>query len=250
MPLLFPRLETQALLETALTDSSSAHSTSAQQTAELMAFSIDIEPAPELEPIALGEDASISSGDSITLEDSEVNMFYDFFYPKYPEEKAMVDAIFFDDEDEKLTAPTTSDVSDSEVDELSGLLSVFDKEHDDERSQSEQHTFPWKVHTMLEEAEREGFQQIVSWVKDGTAFRVHDTNEFVAKVMPNYFDQTRYESFRRQLNLYGFDRVSKGRANNRGIVSHSCLIKSDRSLCQKIARRRQPLKMAGQNGIV
>jgi hypothetical protein len=161
-------------------------------------------------------------------------MFHDFFYPKYPEEKAM--ASIFPDDDEKLTAPS--------VDELSGLLSFFDEEDDDERPQSG-HVFPWKVHTMLEEAEREGFQHIVSWMKDGTAFHVHDTKEFVAKVMPNYFDQTRYESFRRQLNLYGFDRVSKG--PNRGIMSHSCLIKSDRSLCQNITRH--PSKMAGQNDL-
>jgi hypothetical protein len=239
MNLFFPRHETQPLLETVLTDASSAYSTSAQQTSELMAFSIENEPL-KLEPIALGEDSSISSCDSITLEDSEVRMFYDFFYPKNPEEKAM--ASIFSDDEEKLIAP--SDVSESDVDELSGLLSVFDEEDDDERSQSE-HVFPWKVHSMLEEAEREGFQHIVSWMKYGTAFQVHDTREFVAKVMPNYFDQTRYESFRRQLNLYGFDRVSKG--PNRGIMSHSCLIKSDRSLCQNITR--QPNKIAGQNDI-
>jgi hypothetical protein len=53
--------------------------------------------------------------------------------------------------------------------------------------------------------------------------------------MPNYFDQTRYESFRRQLNLYGFTRYSKG--GSRGILSHCCLVKSDRSLCQNITRK-------------
>jgi hypothetical protein len=96
---------------------------------------------------------------------------------------------------------------------------------------------------MLEDAQRDGFQHIVSWVEDGTAFRVHDSKEFVAKVMPNYFYQTRYESFRRQLNLYGFTRVVKG--PNRGIISHSHLVKSDRSLC-KMFQRKPKVAGAGQ----
>jgi len=98
-----------------------------------------------------------------------------------------------------------------------------------------EHSFPWKLHILLEEAEREGFTAVISWVQGGTAFRVHDSETFVSCLMPNYFDQSKYESFRRQLNLYGFARVTRG--VNKGFISHPCFIRSNRNLCRNIIRK-------------
>jgi hypothetical protein len=96
------------------------------------------------------------------------------------------------------------------------------------------HSFPWKLHDMLEEAERHNFQHIVSWEPDGVSFQVHKINEFFTKIMPLYFDQTKYDSFRRQLDLYRFSRVG----SNSGIVySHASLVKGKRLLCREIKRR-------------
>ena len=100
---------------------------------------------------------------------------------------------------------------------------------------SSEHIFPWKLHLMLEEAEANNFQSIVSWVQDGTAFKVHNTTEFLTQVMPRYFDQSKFESFRRQLNLYGFSRITRG--ENRGVYYHKSFVKSDRSLCKEILRQ-------------
>jgi hypothetical protein len=61
-----------------------------------------------------------------------------------------------------------------------------------------QHVFPWKLYKMLQEAPTHNFAHIVSWVQGGEAFKVHSTKDFVSQVMPQYFDQTKYESFRRQ----------------------------------------------------
>jgi hypothetical protein len=183
---------------------------------------------------------------SIAFEDEEVKTFYDFFFPEDPTQKAMLDSIFSDQKlyksatKEETPSVFVSVVSECEGDEALEPFCILGENDDDDQSQSEHHTFPWTLHVMLEDAERDNFEHIVSWVDDGTAFKVHDSKEFVTKVMPNYFDQTRYESFRRQLNLYGFARYSKGR--NRGIISHSCLIKSDFSLCGNITRK--PKKMA------
>lgn len=102
-------------------------------------------------------------------------------------------------------------------------------------SKEQEHSFPWKLHTLLEEAEREGFTNIVSWVQDGTAFKVHDSDAFVNRIMPNFFDQSKYESFRRQLNLYGFTRITRGA--NKGYISHPCFIKNNRSMCKRITRK-------------
>lgn len=102
-------------------------------------------------------------------------------------------------------------------------------------SKEPEHSFPWKLHTLLEEAGREGFHNIVSWVQDGSAFKVHDSDSFVNIIMPNFFDQSKYESFRRQLNLYGFTRVTRGA--NKGYISHPCFMKGNRSLCKRITRK-------------
>lgn len=97
-----------------------------------------------------------------------------------------------------------------------------------------ENVFPQKLHFLLQQAEKEGFDHIISWVNDGAAFKVHDSKAFLEKVMPNYFDQSKFESFRRQLNLYGFQRVSRG--PSRGIYYHQFFLQSEPTLCQSITR--------------
>jgi hypothetical protein len=101
-----------------------------------------------------------------------------------------------------------------------------------------EHSFPWKLHDMLEEAERHNFNHIVSWEPDGVSFQVHNGDEFFTKIMPLYFDQTKYDSFRRQLDLYSFSRVAQ-LGSNSGIYSHASLVQGDRSLCKEIKRQHQ-----------
>jgi hypothetical protein len=45
--------------------------------------------------------------------------------------------------------------------------------------QKSESLFPAKLHRMLENAEKDGLEHIVSWVQGGTTFKVHGTNEFV-----------------------------------------------------------------------
>lgn len=112
-------------------------------------------------------------------------------------------------------------------DELEQLPSFQQEKHES--------SFPWKLHLMLENAENENYNHVVSWIKDGSAFKVHDSKAFVEQVLPNYFDQTKYESFRRQLNLYGFKRVSKGA--DRGILSHESFRQGARWRCREIVSK-------------
>lgn len=70
--------------------------------------------------------------------------------------------------------------------------------------------FPIRLHQMLAEVESDGLTEIVSWQPDGTSFKVHKQAAFVEKVLPRYFSQTKYRSFQRQLNHYGFERITKG----------------------------------------
>jgi hypothetical protein len=100
--------------------------------------------------------------------------------------------------------------------------------------ENEQIMFPCKLHRMLHDAEQDGFEHIVSWVKNGRAFKVHDAAQFMVQVSPNYFDHSKYESLRRQLNIYGFHRVMKG--EDRGQYSHPLFLRGRWDLCRQIHR--------------
>ena len=54
--------------------------------------------------------------------------------------------------------------------------------------------FPWKLHDMLDRSSNEGNEDIVSWVDNGEAFRVHLPDVFVESIMPRFFKQTKYKS--------------------------------------------------------
>jgi hypothetical protein len=70
--------------------------------------------------------------------------------------------------------------------------------------------FPEKLHRMLSELEKEGKTNIASFLSHGRAFSIHDIETFVAEVMPRFFKQTKWNSFARQLSLYGFIRITTG----------------------------------------
>ena len=64
--------------------------------------------------------------------------------------------------------------------------------------------FPWKLHKLLEDTKGRNTTDIVSWLPDGVSFKVHKPKAFTEKVMPSYFSQTKFNSFRRQCYIYGF----------------------------------------------
>eukprot|EP00542_Grammatophora_oceanica_P020030 CAMPEP_0194027348 /NCGR_PEP_ID=MMETSP0009_2-20130614/1510_1 /TAXON_ID=210454 /ORGANISM="Grammatophora oceanica, Strain CCMP 410" /LENGTH=357 /DNA_ID=CAMNT_0038666389 /DNA_START=74 /DNA_END=1147 /DNA_ORIENTATION=- len=70
--------------------------------------------------------------------------------------------------------------------------------------------FPEKLHRLLREVDEAGEAEIVSFFAHGRAFAVHNPARFVAEIMPRYFKQSRLSSFQRQLNLYGFTRITNG----------------------------------------
>lgn len=105
--------------------------------------------------------------------------------------------------------------------------------------------FPGKLHNMLEYAEREGLEATISWVGDGKAFKVHRPDKLVA-VLPNFFGQTQYRSFRRQLNMWYFERIQEG--PHKGAFVHPFFIKGQRHLCAKMSRHHPPQKEESSGG--
>jgi hypothetical protein len=94
--------------------------------------------------------------------------------------------------------------------------------------------FPWRLHEMLDEAAGETNEHIISWLAGGDAFRVHDTKVFAQLIMPKYFKQTQYKSFQRQLNIYGFQRVTNG--CNMGAYKHDLFVRGKANLCRFMTR--------------
>jgi hypothetical protein len=74
-------------------------------------------------------------------------------------------------------------------------------------------SFPYKLYDMLERVEAEGLSHIVSWQPHGRCFVVHKPNEFKL-LLPKFFTLSKVASFQRQLNLYGFLRLTKGLDKN------------------------------------
>jgi hypothetical protein len=101
--------------------------------------------------------------------------------------------------------------------------------------------FPFALHNMLYFADVEGLVPIVSWLPHGRAFRVKNKELFVAKMMSTYFKQTKFKSFQRQLNLWGFTRITDGA--DAGAYYHKYFIRSEPALCKLMTR--QKIKGAG-----
>lgn len=69
--------------------------------------------------------------------------------------------------------------------------------------------FPMKVHRMLDQSMVDGNESIVSWLPHGRAFKIHKPKAFADIIMPRFFNQSKYTSFQRQLNLYGKSNLTK-----------------------------------------
>jgi HSF-type DNA-binding len=73
--------------------------------------------------------------------------------------------------------------------------------------------FPIKLHEMLQRVSEEGLDHIVSWQPHGRCFVVHKPKDFPSLLM-KYFKLSKIASFQRQLNLYGFQRLTRGADKN------------------------------------
>jgi len=89
---------------------------------------------------------------------------------------------------------------------------------------------------MLDAMDKTGDKSIVCWQPHGRAFMVHKPKDFVQEVMSHFFNQTKYASFQRQLNLYGFSRLTHG--PDKGAYYHNCFVRGKRHLCKGMIRQK------------
>lgn len=114
-------------------------------------------------------------------------------------------------------------------------------QHEDTTSDDHTHrrggvsvAFPIKLHEVLDQVEADGLDHVISWQPHGRCFVIHKPKEFVDHVMPKYFRQSKLTSFQRQLNLYGYNRVTRG--NDAGGYYHELFLRGKVFLCKQMNR--------------
>mmetsp|Transcript_20417 Transcript_20417/g.33366 ORF Transcript_20417/g.33366 Transcript_20417/m.33366 type:complete len:610 (-) Transcript_20417:63-1892(-) len=95
--------------------------------------------------------------------------------------------------------------------------------------------FPDKLMSMLDR-ETANHPDVVTWCPHGRAFIVRKPKVFTAEVMINYFRQSKLTSFQRQLNLYGFRRITQGL--DAGAYYHELFLRGRPDLTSNMVRQK------------
>lgn len=94
-------------------------------------------------------------------------------------------------------------------------------------------SFPYKLYDMLQRVEQDGHSHIISFQPHGRCLVVHKP-ELLVDLLPTYFNLSKIPSFQRQLNLYGFRRLTKG--PDRGGYYHEFFLRGKPFLIPRIMR--------------
>ena len=89
--------------------------------------------------------------------------------------------------------------------------------------------------------DRHDLSDIITWMPHGRSFRVKQPKLFASDILPRFFKQTKYLSFTRQLNLWGFKRISKG--IDGGAYYHELFLRGRPYLAMRL--KRQKIKGTG-----
>lgn len=95
-------------------------------------------------------------------------------------------------------------------------------------------SFPERLSRMLKETEQAGQCDVVSFTPSGQAFKVHKLSLFTHEIIPKYFRHKCYPSFRRQLSMYGFQRIQIG--PEEGSFAHPLFSRDHPELVRHIQR--------------
>jgi hypothetical protein len=95
--------------------------------------------------------------------------------------------------------------------------------------------FLLKLYTMLEDPNTD---DIISWSQSGESFVVHKPSEFSTLMLPQFFKHSNFQSFVRQLNLYGFHKLKQ--APNFHEFAHGLFKRGFKHLLKEIKRKLPP----------
>ena len=93
--------------------------------------------------------------------------------------------------------------------------------------------FPGKLHDMMKYVESNAMEYIISWELNGFGLKINNPDKLV-EILPLFFGQTKYRSFRRQLNMWHFHRILDGQY--KGIFIHPYFVRHDVALVCQMSR--------------
>ncbi|CAB9522037.1 shock factor protein 4 [Seminavis robusta] len=91
--------------------------------------------------------------------------------------------------------------------------------------------FPLKLHEILSNPE---YQEMIAWMPHGRSWRILKPSAFENLVIPVHFRHSKYASFMRQVNGWGFQRILHG--NDHNSYRHDLFIRDRPDLCKKMKR--------------
>eukprot|EP00567_Pseudictyota_dubia_P018574 CAMPEP_0197434278 /NCGR_PEP_ID=MMETSP1175-20131217/2027_1 /TAXON_ID=1003142 /ORGANISM="Triceratium dubium, Strain CCMP147" /LENGTH=550 /DNA_ID=CAMNT_0042962935 /DNA_START=230 /DNA_END=1882 /DNA_ORIENTATION=+ len=91
-------------------------------------------------------------------------------------------------------------------------------------------TFPQKLMEILSSTDH---TDIISWLPHGRGFVILQKRRFASEVLPRYFRQSKYTSFTRKLNRWGFRRVTRG--PEAGAYYHELFQRDHPGLCLRMS---------------
>jgi len=92
-------------------------------------------------------------------------------------------------------------------------------------------SFPIKLHSILSNPR---LSHIISWLPHGRSWRINNHKEFEQKIIPRYFRHRNLSSFMRQVNGWGFHRITAGLDRNSYYLEK--FLRGKSSLCKQIKR--------------
>jgi hypothetical protein len=78
----------------------------------------------------------------------------------------------------------------------------------------------------------EGQAEIISWLPHGNGFIIHKKKTFANDILPKYFKVSKFTSFTRKLNRWGFSRVPRGPET--GAYFHKLFRRDKPTLCMQM----------------
>ena len=100
--------------------------------------------------------------------------------------------------------------------------------------------FPIKLYHMFEyiDLHEPELASIISWQPHGRSFLCRDVAKMEKLILPIFFKHSNFNSFRRQLNMWGFIRLNQKGPDN-GAYYHDLFLRSKRYLCHDIKKNKR-----------
>lgn len=85
----------------------------------------------------------------------------------------------------------------------------------------------------MEILSNEVHSDVITWLPHGKGFIVFKKKKFAAEVLPKYFKQSKFTSFTRKLNRWGFTRITRGPET--GSYYHKFFLRDQPRLCLQMS---------------